>query len=94
MYGTIFSLDVKEGCEQDLIDSFNEVQNTPVAVAFFLMKPDDGSDLIGVAVFESKEAYISNADRPEQHENFSNMMEYLNSEPSWTDGIYPIGRLV
>ena len=94
MYGTIFSLDVKEGCEQDLIDSFNEVQNPPGAVAFFLMKPDDGSDLIGVAVFESKEAYISIADRPEQHENFSNMMEYLNSEPSWTDGIYPIGRLV
>ena len=94
MYGSIFNLDVKEGCEQNLIDIFNEVENPPGAVAFFLMKPGDGSDLIGVAIFENKEAYIANADRPEQHENFSNMMEYLNSEPSWTDGTYPIGRVV
>ena len=55
MYGSIFNLDVKEGCEQNLIDIFNEVENPPGAVAFFLMKPDDGSDLIGVAIFENKE---------------------------------------
>jgi len=94
MYGTIFNLDVKEGCDQDLIDTFNKVENPPGAVAFYLMKPDDGSDLIAVAVFESKEAYIANADRPEQQENFSNMMEYLNSEPGWTDGVFHIGRYV
>ena len=87
MYGTIFNLDVKEGCEQDLIDTFNNV-------AFYLMKPDDGSDLLAVAVFENKEAYTANADRPEQHKNFSKMMEYLNSEPGWTDGVYPVGRCV
>ena len=33
MYGTIFNLDVKAGCEQDLDDTFNEVENPPVAVA-------------------------------------------------------------
>ncbi len=51
MYGTIFNLDVKAGCEQDLVDTFNEVENPPGAVAFYLMKPDDGQDLIAGAVF-------------------------------------------
>ena len=51
MYGTIFNLDVKDGCEQDLIDTFNKVENPPGAVAFYLMKPDNGSDFIAVADF-------------------------------------------
>lgn len=93
MYGTIFNLSVKEGCEQDLITSFNELDNPPGAVAFYLMKPDDGSDFIGVAVFENKDAYLANANRPEQHENFAKMMQYLNSEPGWNDGEYPIGKV-
>ena len=53
------------------------------------MKPDDkNADLVGVAVFESKEAYVANANDPEQHEAFTKMMEHLEAEPSWTDGEY------
>ena len=40
MYGTIFDLDVKEGCERELIASFDKLENPPGAMAFFLMKPD------------------------------------------------------
>ena len=94
MYGTIFNLNVKEGCEQELIASFDKLENPPGAVAFFLMKPDKmTTDLVGVAVFENKEAYLANANRPEQHENFAKMMQYLNSEPGWNDGEYPIGKV-
>ena len=83
MYGTIFNLEVKEGCEQELIASLDKLENPPGGVAFFLMKPDKiRSDLVGVAVFESREAYVKNANRPEQHENFTNMMQYLVSEPA------------
>ena len=83
MYGTIFNLEVKEGCEQELIAGYNKLENPPGAVAFFLMKQDKmRSDLVGVAVFESREAYVKNANRPEQHENFTNMMQYLVSEPA------------
>ncbi len=58
-------------------------------VAWFLMKPDDNdADLIGVAVFENKEAHIANANSPEQNESFSKLMEHLDSEPTWTDGEY------
>ena len=94
MYGTIFNLDVKEGCEEELIASFEKLENPSGAVAFFLMKPDNlQSDLVAVAVFESREAYIENANRPEQHENFIDMMQYLASEPAWNDGEYLIGKV-
>ena len=94
MYGTIFNLNVKPGHEQDLLELMDGV--TPKGgVAWFLMKPDDdNADLIGVAVFESKEAHVANANRPEQHESFVKMMEHLVSEPKWTDGEYLVGEIV
>ena len=47
-------------------------------VAWFLMSPDDSSkDLIGVAVFESKEHHhVKNAESPEQNKSFEKMMEF------------------
>ena len=88
MYGTIFNLNVKPGHEQVLLEVLNG--NTPKGgVAWFLMKPDDdNADLIGVAVFENKEAHIANKNSPEQNESFKKLMEHLDSEPSWTDGEY------
>ena len=51
-------------------------------VAWFLMKPDENTTgLIGVALFESKEAHMANANSPEQHEASTNMTDYLVSEP-------------
>jgi hypothetical protein len=41
-----------------------------------------------VAVFESKEAHIANANSLEQNESFKELMEHLDSEPTWTDGEY------
>ena len=66
-----------------MLESMGE--RTPKGMlAWFLMRPDEENvDLIGVAVFESKEAYISNANSPEQHEVFTKM-----AEPTWTDGEY------
>ena len=88
MYGTIFNLRVKEGHEGDLLEAMDE-QAPPGAVAWFLMRPDDkNADLVGVAVFESKEAYVANANSPEQHEEFTKWMEHLEAEPNWTDGEY------
>ena len=93
MYGTIFYLDVKSGHEKMLLKTMRG--NTPKGmVAWFLMKPDDDDvDMIGVAVFESKEAYIANANSPEQHESITQMMNHLSSEPIWTDGTYVIGDI-
>ena len=93
MYGTIFNLKVKPGHEQDLLEIMDG--NTPEGgVAWFLMKPDDdNADLIGVVVFESKEAHINNANDPKQADFFGKIMDHLKSEPTWTDGSYVIGEI-
>ena len=94
MYGTIFNLSVKTGHEQDLLDAMDTGEIPDGMIAWFLMKPDDSnSDWIGVAIFESKEAHVANANRPEQHEAFTKMMKHLNSDPTWTDGEYIVGEI-
>ena len=94
MYGTIFIIKAKSGHENDLLESMGE--RTPEGMlAWFLMRADDkNADLVGVAVFESKEAYIASANSPEQHEAFVKMMEHLVAEPTWTDGEYIAGEMV
>ena len=94
MYGTIFKLQVKPGHEQALLSLLKDQTPPDGGVAWFLMKPDDNDgEMVGVAVFESKEAHIANTNRPEQHESFVKMMEHLASEPQWNDGEYVIGEI-
>lgn len=93
MYGTIFTLKIKPGHQEQLLDVFKELSDSPKpagGVAWFVMKPDDKEDWIGVAVFDSKESHVKNSSRPEQHQMFLKMMEHLESEPEWTDGTYVV----
>jgi|TARA_B110000263_G_C15094585_1_gene412394 quinol monooxygenase YgiN len=94
MYGSIFKLNVKPGHQQDLLDSLTD--GTPAgAVAWYVMQPDDTSkNLIGVAIFESKEAYQANSESPEQQERFMKAMTYLEAEPEWTDGEYIVAEVI
>ncbi len=72
MYGTIFRMKVKSGQSQRVVQIFEEweTQQKPVvqgAIGGLVMKPDGSSDeLIGVAIFEDKQSYMANADRPGQ----------------------------
>mgnify|MGYP006223268477 FL=1 len=94
MYGTVFNLNVKQGNKDKLIEVMEANDRTPDGmVAWFLMNPDDDTDLIGVAIFENKDAHLANANNPDQHKYFVAMMEHLNSEPTWTDGEYVIGKV-
>ena len=94
MYGTIFEIKVKDGHEQALIELMSDSDEPPEGmVAWFLMKPDDGSDLVGVAVFESQEAHVKNANDPATNESFMKMMEHCESEPTWKDGTYIAGEV-
>ena len=96
MYGSIFNLNIKSGHEDKLLGLMKEESTSPPdgMVAWFVMKPDDKDEWVGVAIFKNKEAYVANANRPEQHESFLKMMEHLESEPMWTDGTYVIGEIV
>ncbi|MQG18953.1 MAG: hypothetical protein FI687_04190 [SAR202 cluster bacterium] len=89
MYGTIFTMNVKTGHEDQLLEIFNSREDKPSGgIAWFLMNPDIERDWIGVAVFESKEAHLANSNNPYQHEMFLKIMEHLDSEPTWVDGEY------
>ena len=94
MYGSIFTLKVKSGHEEELLNLFKSYdQDRPKGgVAWFVLNADSKEEWVGVAVFASKEEYVANTERPEQHENFVQMMEHLESEPEWTDGEFLIGE--
>ena len=96
MYGTIFNLNIRPGHEDKLLAVMKEESTSKPEgmVAWFVMNPDEKDEWTGVAIFESKEAYVANANRPEQHQLFLKMMEHLESEPTWTDGTYVIGEIV
>ena len=57
------------------------------------MKPDEDKDWIGVAVFKDRESYVKNAQNPEQHQRYLQMMEHLEEDPTWTDGTYVLSQL-
>ena len=92
MYGSIFNLKIKSGHEKSLIHIFKKYENPEGGVAWFVMKPDEQKDWIGVAVFKDKDSYVKNAENPAQHERFVEMMEHLDAEPTWTDGTYVLSK--
>jgi len=94
MYGTIFKLNIKDGHHEALLNEIRQDKSFPAGMkAWFIMNPDEKEEWIGVAIFDSKEAYIANAESPEQHKRFVKIMLHLESEPSWTDGEFVFGQL-
>ena len=97
MYGTIFRMRPMTGRERDVIEIFDEWDrerrpNVKGVVGGYLMKPDSNNgELIGVAVFESKEAYLANGNDPEQNAWFGKLRSLLQFDPYWEDGEYVIG---
>ncbi len=95
MYGSIFSFKPKQGKKEDLINYLKKDQTIPEGgVAWFVMNPDDEGDMIGIAIFKDEELYRANSEKPEQHKNFLEMMEYLDEEPKWNDGTFIINQIV
>ena len=93
MYGTIFNLTVKQGHENEFLKLMEAEESPEGMIAWFVMKPDEKKDWIGIAVFENKEAHLANANSSKQNESFLKMMNHLESEPTWTDGNYVIGEI-
>jgi quinol monooxygenase YgiN len=94
MYGTIFRMKVKRGQEQkvaDLLNEWNRERKPKVkgVVAAYMMKPDKkAGELIGVAVFRDRAAYMANANDPDQDRWYRRMRELLTADPEWEDGEY------
>lgn len=89
MYGTVARVRVKAGMEQQFEAVSREigVGRAPGQVAVYVYQMDsDKQEFYLTAIFESREAYVANAQSPEQNERFMKLMSMLESEPEWHDG--------
>jgi quinol monooxygenase YgiN len=89
MYGTVAKMRVKAGAEQEFLRVAQETESVPVAgiMAVYVYQMDaDSREFYMVVMFDSQESYVANANSPEQHQRFMEMMTVLESEPEWHDG--------
>ena len=95
MYGTVARLRVKPGMEDELRADFERQKqfSIPGLVGECLYRMDqDPQVIVLVALFESKAAYVANAQAPHQHEDYLRMMTFLEAEPEWNDGEIVMAR--
>jgi quinol monooxygenase YgiN len=88
MYGTVAEMRVKPGGLQKLgtmAPEADERDRGAVAIYAFQMD-DDPNEVYTIAIFESKEAYVANAQSPEQDARYRQMLQWLEGEPEWHDG--------
>ncbi len=89
MYGTVAKMRVKAGAEQEFLRVAQETESVPVpgVIAIYVYQMDaDSRNYYMVVMFDSKESYVANANSPEQHQRFMQMMTVLDGEPEWHDG--------
>jgi hypothetical protein len=88
MYGTVAKLRVKPGGLDKLKNwSPEEDDGARGAVAVYAFQMDDDpNEVYTIALFENKEAYVANADSPEQDKRYRKMLQWLEGEPEWHDG--------
>ena len=86
MYGTVSRLKAKPGMEEQL-KSWEMDPVPPGFVAAYAYQMDTDPEEFYIAViFESREAYVANAESLEQNARFLEMMQLLDAEPEWHDG--------
>jgi hypothetical protein len=92
MFGTIARLKVKPGEEQGLRaaqDRWWRERRPKVkgAVTSYLCKPVNGArdEQILIAIFDTKENYVANANDPEQDAWYQEFRSHLAADPEWTD---------
>ena len=89
MYGTIAKVQLRPGKEAEAIRLLWEFEGdrVPGSVSDYLYRTDDKPNEYYLAVvFESKEAYMANADSPEQDARYRRLAALFASEPEWHDG--------
>jgi heme-degrading monooxygenase HmoA len=89
MYGTVARYRLNPGMEGQLIELAREFEaaQVPGFVASYAYRMDaDPNDYYLAVVFESREAYVANADSPEQDARYCQSLPLLEREPEWHDG--------
>lgn len=89
MFGTVARLRCKPGGVEWVRAWFDVQSRRPMRgwVATTLFAADDDPQTVWVSVlFESREAYVANAETPVQDQLYHQMLSGLESPPEWHDG--------
>ena len=89
MYGTIARCRVKPGSEKKFIEMTRDEQELPIPGLFgqYVYRMDaNPNEFYLVVIFESKQAYLANADSPEQDARYQQFRTLMEEEPEWHDG--------
>jgi heme-degrading monooxygenase HmoA len=88
MYGTVARMRLKPGMEERM-QRMSEEQAGQISgiVGEYVYRMDsDPNEYYLVVIFESKEAYVANANSPEQHARYQDLVAMMEAEPEWHDG--------
>ena len=93
MYGSAMIGKLADGVTADQIraevKAWEERGTPPGYMSSHVLMGDDGSTVVNVAVFESKETYFALADSTEQDEWWQqHYAPLLAGEPQWIDGTW------
>ncbi len=89
MYGTIGHYRIKPGMREAALKTLHELESisVPGIVAVHVYQLDRNPDeVMLVVMFESREAYLANANHPAQHERYLQVRQFLADDPTWFDG--------
>ncbi len=71
----------------DLLKNLDRDEIGEGHVAHYIYQLDnDPNEFYLAEIFENKEAYHKNAQRPETNTDYEEMVKYLDEEPAWHDG--------
>lgn len=88
MYGTVARMRVKPGALEELwrLAAEEETQIAGMVAQYVYRMDADPGELYLAVVFTSREAYRANAESPEQHARYEQMLRLLEGPPEWHDG--------
>ena len=89
MYGTVARLRIKPGSLDQIAALSREYDDLKIPghlTTYAIQMDANANECMLVAVFASKDAYLANANSPEQHARYTRMRELLERDPDWHDG--------
>lgn len=88
MYGTVAKMRVKPGGREKLSSwsPDGDARDSGAVAVYAFQMDQDPNEIYTVAIFKSKEAYVANAESPEQDARYRQMLQWLEGEPEWHDG--------
>ncbi len=89
MYGTVARLRLPSNRREALMELERQIEAEPPPglVASYVYRMDADPDEYYLAVlFESRDAYVANAESPEQDRRYRRLRELLAADPEWHDG--------